>query len=203
MFSDKLLLHRGRRQGGSANRKLPVARDVLIAINSGLTPARISGNIIFCGIFPGRYFAIRKIEYSGPGINGVSPNKFRRSVRAVDSDPYIDSKRVKWCQICDIATLHIHGIETDWLNCGVARTRAYFTTHPSDPKIFVVRKTAKLYEDRPGRFNLNAPTFRTTNKRRTIHRPPTHVSNKKGGREKWTKPRLVSDPFLTCTGGSI
>ena len=144
MFRAKLFLQGARRDEGPPNRKLPAPCGDLIEIYHRITPGCIDEGIILCVILIGRYFMLRKSEYLGPGVKGTGPNKFRHSIRAMDLEEYLDSKRVPRGPPCDSVSLHIHGRKTDWLNCDTVRTHGALPPRSSKQKNLLGEESARV-----------------------------------------------------------
>ena len=96
MFRVEAFPQGARRDEGQPNRKLPESCEDLIEIQRGIAPGCPNEKIIFSVVLIGWYSMLRESEYLGPGMKGVSPNTFRHSIRAMDLEAYLDSKRVPW-----------------------------------------------------------------------------------------------------------
>ena len=108
---------------------------------------------------------LRKSEYLGPGIEDRNSNTPRRSNRAVDLEAYRNEKRAIWGESCDSVTLHIHGIKTDWLNRGAARSHGSLPADHPNLHLCLVRNLTGLRDALPCRFseNVHQPLARLAN----------------------------------------
>ena len=142
-----------RRLDGPHQRKLPISREDILTLKDCLDSSNVGEMIIFCVILMGWYFMLRKSEYLGPGMKGTFPANYRFSIRTFDIEPHFRSQKVEWGGEVDSISLHIHGIKTDWLNCGTVRTHGMLPADHPNVRICLVRNFANLHYLIPERFS--------------------------------------------------